>query len=250
MNVVSERIKIKIRKKECMMHEYYESKKEKLKKTMNGYLKPISKELEEETGTSFSKLEEEVWEYYELNLLEHFPYIGGDKISGTRNLTGAYMFVALGVVCQRYGMTLDRWGYLCTVAYRRFFEKIPKCLRSLARKVLMKSDFTTKMLKKKDVKNHENALKNPGSFETQTQEPTKEYPVMYYNLVCPLADFAKKYGYMEYMPYICNLDYVMFEVLNVPFYREKTCARGDEYCDFKMKKNAPVQASWPCHGLK
>ena len=27
-----------------------------------------------------------------------------------------------------------------------------------------------------------------------------------------------KYGYEEYMPYLCNLDYVMFRVLGAPLY--------------------------------
>ena len=114
---------------------------------------------------------------------------------------------------------------------------------------LTKPALINKMLKKKDEKNAANAKIYPGSFETKTQEPTKEYPANYHTLVCPLADFAKKYGYMEYMPYICNLDYVMFEVIKVTFYRECTCAAGDEFCDFKLKAGAPVNKSWPCHSL-
>ena len=39
----------------------------------------------------------------------------------------------------------------------------------------------------------------------------------------PLANFAKQYGYEEYVPYVCNLDYVMFGLLGVPLFREKTC---------------------------
>ena len=80
------------------------------------------------------------------------------------------------------------------------------------------------MLLKKDAKNAANAVKNPGSFETQTQIPPEEgYDFSYHNLVCPLSIFAKKYGYEEYMPYLCNLDNVMFGILGAPLYREHTC---------------------------
>ena len=233
------------------MHAYYQDNQKKLRKGMNSFLKLIKPELEEKTGQTYEKIEKETWRYYRENMLENFPYIGGDKISGTRNLTGAYFFVALGVICKKYGISMDEWGYMCTLSYRRYFGKIPGFVRTIMRKLLLgKPDLVRKMLKKKDVQNAENAKMNPGSFETKTQEPTAQYPVIYHNIVCPLCNFAKKYGYMEYMPYICNLDYVMFEVLKVPFYREKTCVHGDAYCDFKMKKGAPVIQAWPCHGLK
>ena len=106
-----------------------------------------------------------------------------------------------------------------------------------------------KLLLKKDAKNARNAAKNPGSFVTQVQPPTEEYAAIYHTKVCPLCNFAREQGYMEYMPYLCNLDYVMFAAINVPFYREKTCAAGDDCCDFKMKSGAPVNAAWPCHSL-
>jgi len=77
-----------------------------------------------------------------------------------------------------------------------------------------------KMLLKKDAKNAENAAVNPDSFETQTQIPPEAgFDFSYKNLVCPLANFARKYGYEEYMRYLCNLDYVNFGLLGAPLYR-------------------------------
>ena len=58
----------------------------------------ISGELEEPSGKKYKEIIEEIWAYYENGLLDKFPYIGGDKASGTRNLTGAYCFVAMGEV--------------------------------------------------------------------------------------------------------------------------------------------------------
>ena len=232
------------------MHPYYAGHRKKFRKEMNGFLSLISSELEEETGRPYPRLLEEIWACYDKKILERFPYIGGSKSSGTRNLTGAFMFVAMGEVCRgSYGMTLERWGYLTTLSYRRYFAKIPRFAARLVGKLMGKPGLITGLLRKKDAKNAANAAENPGSFVTRVQPPTEEYPVIYHTVVCPLDRFARAEGYQAYMPYLCNLDYVMFEALGVPFYREKTCAAGDGCCDFKMKPGAPLNPSWPCHGL-
>ena len=84
------------------MHEYYQKKAPKLKKAMNGFLKPIAKELEQHSGKPYNAVLEEIWQHYEQNMLERFPYIGGDAVSGTKNLTGAYCFVSMGEVLKTY----------------------------------------------------------------------------------------------------------------------------------------------------
>ena len=47
------------------------------------------------------------------------------------------------------------------------------------------------------------------------------------------------------MPYLCNLDYVMFGVLGAPLYREHTCFEDGDYCDFKLKISAKPLSYWP-----
>ena len=75
--------------------------------------------------------------------------------------------------------------------------------------------------------------------------PEKGYDLSYHNLVCPLSEFAKAHGYGEYMPYLCNLDYVMFGVFGVPLFREHTCFEDGDYCDFKIRLAAKPLDSWP-----
>ena len=84
------------------MHSYYAENKEKLKKGLSQFMQLVRPELEKAGGKPYPALLEEIWDYYQKNLLERFPYIGGDKVSGTRNLTGAYCFVAMGEVLKRY----------------------------------------------------------------------------------------------------------------------------------------------------
>ena len=47
------------------------------------------------------------------------------------------------------------------------------------------------------------------------------------------------------MPYLCNLDYVMFGVFGVPLFREHTCFEDGDYCDFKLKMDTKPMEYWP-----
>ena len=52
---------------------------------------------------------------------------------------------------------------------------------------------------------------------------------------CPIADFAKKNGYSELMPYFCEADKVVIEHFGGTLYREHTVADGYEDCDYWIK---------------
>lgn len=228
------------------MHEYYKKNSGKLKKTMKGFLALVRTELESTGEKAYDTVFEEIWNIYERDMLEHFPYVGGDDVSGTGNLTQAYMLVAMGEYLKGCGMAMDEIGHLMTTAYERRVLKMPWLVRKIMGKMFTNPKMLNKTFLKKDAQNAANAAKNPGSFETETQIPPEEgYDFSYHNLVCPLANFARKYGYKEYMPYLCNLDYVMFGIVGVPLFREHTCMEEGGYCDFKLKTDARPMSYWP-----
>lgn len=221
------------------MHEYYKKSSPKLKKTMKSFLSLVGAELEHAAGMPRNTAIEEIWSIYERDMLERFPFIGGGSASGTKNLTEAYMLVAMGEYLKKFGMATEEIGQLMTVAYERRMMKMPVFVRKIMGKMFTNPKLLNRMFLKKDAANAENAAKNPGSFETKTQIPPEAgYDFSYHNLVCPLANFARKYGYEEYMPYLCNLDYVMFGIVGAPLFREHTCVEEGGYCDFKLKVGA------------
>ena len=228
------------------MHGYYKKNRNRLRKTMKGFLSLVGSELESAGGKAYGTAFEDIWNIYEENMLEHFPYIGGDDAGGTKNLTEAYMLVAMGEYLKGYGVAMEDIGYLMTLAYERRMMKMPGLVRKIMGRIFTDPKLLNKMFLKKDAKNKLNAAENPGSFETETQIPPEEgYDFSYHNLVCPLADFARRYGYVEYMPYLCNLDYVMFGILGAPLFREHTCMEEGGYCDFKLKTGAETMPYWP-----
>lgn len=232
------------------MHEYYKKNSSKFKKEMNKYFILVKKEIEQEFNESYDKIFEEVWEFYYSVIMQKFPYIGGDKISGTKNLTGAYYFVALGEVGKKYNIGIKKWGEITTKSFERYFEKIPNFAKKIVRFISKRKKFVEIILQKKDKKNRQNAINNPKSFETKVITPTDEFPINFHTTVCPIYIFAKENNYLEYMPYLCNLDYVMFNAFGISLYREKTLADGDEYCDFKIKKDGRIEPAYPPHILR
>ncbi len=49
---------------------------------------------------------------------------------------------------------------------------------------------------------------------------------------CPLADYAKKYGYEDLMPHMCALDHSYAKILHAKLIRTRTVATGADSCDY------------------
>ena len=49
---------------------------------------------------------------------------------------------------------------------------------------------------------------------------------------CPIAEYAKKYGYMDLMPHMCALDHTYAKLLHAKLIRTHTVATGAASCDY------------------
>ncbi len=160
----------------------------------------IATDIESEFHKPYREVVEEVWWFYYDEILEVLPYIGRDGVSGTFNLTGATLQIALAEVGKKYGMSTETWGKLMVKSTEMYFKS--HFFKLMSMKLVLKYPKLANMAMKKSAeKNRKNALQNPGSFETEVVEPTEEYPVIMHNTVCPIYNFAKAHGYMAYMPY-------------------------------------------------
>ena len=70
------------------MHGYYQKNLKKWHKTLNSYMNYISYELESLTGQSYDTLIQEIWTNYQAEMLERFPYIGGDAAQAFFQIVG------------------------------------------------------------------------------------------------------------------------------------------------------------------
>jgi hypothetical protein len=62
---------------------------------------------------------------------------------------------------------------------------------------------------------------------------------------CGIVKYFDAQGADELVPYLCDLDYVMFESMGIGLRRTKTLAWGCDRCDFRFSKDGKTSAPWP-----
>ncbi len=64
-------------------------------------------------------------------------------------------------------------------------------------------------------------------------DKSKHAEGFYYHFTkCPLNDFARREGYLEVLPVMCDIDYLTAGLMHAKLIREHTLASGGELCDY------------------
>lgn len=64
-------------------------------------------------------------------------------------------------------------------------------------------------------------------------DETKHSEGFYYHFTkCTLNDFARKEGYLDVLPVMCDIDYLTAGLMHAKLIREHTLASGGEVCDY------------------
>lgn len=64
-------------------------------------------------------------------------------------------------------------------------------------------------------------------------DKTKHSEGFYYHFTrCPLNDFARKEGYLEVLPVMCEIDFLTAGLMHAKLIREHTLASGGDICDY------------------
>ena len=114
----------------------------------------------------------------------------------------------------------------------------------------MHSKFVAKAMSGNDINTPEGMQKAVNKFHAN-QEWTDAHPrykdktwdfnfddtkhkdgTYYYFTICPLNDFARKYGFLEVLPVCCDIDYISTQYSHGVLHREKTLATGGSMCDY------------------
>lgn len=70
-------------------------------------------------------------------------------------------------------------------------------------------------------------------YEMNVTAYDKDKPIYYEFTACPAAEFAKKFGFDDIMPALCNVDFASMELLHAKLIRTTTCANGCK-CDYAI----------------
>lgn len=64
-------------------------------------------------------------------------------------------------------------------------------------------------------------------------DKTKHSEGFYYHFTrCPLNDFARREGYIEVLPVMCEIDLLSAELMHAKLIRKQTLASGGDCCDY------------------
>ena len=64
-------------------------------------------------------------------------------------------------------------------------------------------------------------------------DKTKHSEGFYYHFTrCPLNDFARREGYIEVLPVMCDIDHLTARLMHFKLHREQTLAGGGSVCDY------------------
>ena len=64
-------------------------------------------------------------------------------------------------------------------------------------------------------------------------DETKHQDGFYYHFTqCPLNTFARKEGYLEVLPVMCDVDHLTAKLMHFDLHRQHTLASGGEVCDY------------------
>ena len=70
-------------------------------------------------------------------------------------------------------------------------------------------------------------------YEMTVAPYEKNKPIYYEFTACPAAEFAKRFGFADIMPALCNVDYASMELLHAKLVRTTTCVDGCR-CDYTI----------------
>ncbi len=115
---------------------------------------------------------------------------------------------------------------------RRYFKSAMSnnlCIKIFAKK---RKAYTVKgrvKLKQQAEKSMQTTNPYEWKYSIEDGETINQYTALFYT--CGICYLMKKWGYGEYIPAMCALDYDMAEMNHTVFTREYTLADGGKYCD-------------------
>lgn len=83
---------------------------------------------------------------------------------------------------------------------------------------------------------HERKYEN--DWVVDVLEKTDNYELGYNYYECGVCKLCKDEGCFELAKYLCRLDFVMADIMNMKLERTGTIAEGADFCDFRYSRKA------------
>lgn len=197
------------------------------------YSKPCKKEILAKIALHYPEVEREaVWERVQLKyaeLLSEWRIDLGGKKNFHNSAGGTYDCIA--IMCY-YDVCRD-------VVSLREIEEIEENLILPAFRKLRFVDINKPFWRKLMYRAFTNAKKRCDTwhdYEMDVAPYENGKPIYYEFTACPVAEFAKQFGFTDIMPALCNVDYASMELIHAKLVRTTTCVDGCR-CDYTICGN-------------
>ena len=197
---------------------------------LNDSLEPCKKEILAKITLHYPEVEREaVWEQVQLRyaeLLSKWRTDLGGKKNFHNGVGGTYDCIA--IMCF-YDACRD------VVTFREM-EEIEENLILPSFRKLRFVDINKPFWKKLMYRAFSTAQKHCDTwhdYEMDVAPYENSKPIYYEFTACPAAEFAKRFGFADIMPALCNVDYASMELLHAKLVRTTTCVDGCR-CDYTI----------------
>ena len=197
---------------------------------LNDSLEPCKKEILAKITLHYPEVEREaVWEQVQLRyaeLLSKWRTDLGGKKNFHNGVGGTYDCIA--IMCF-YDVCRD------VVTFREM-EEIEENLILPSFRKLRFVDINKPFWKKLMYRAFSTAQKHCDTwhdYEMDVAPYETDKPIYYEFTACPAAEFAKRFGFADIMPALCNVDYASMELLHAKLVRTTTCVDGCR-CDYTI----------------
>ena len=194
------------------------------------YSKPCKKEIQKKIALHYpTEKREAVWEKIQLKYVKFLSEWRTD-LGGKKNFHngkgGTYDCIA---IMSYYDVCRDVTSFreieeieenLILPAFRKL--KFVDCNKPFWRKLMYKAFTRAK-----------SGCDKWHDYEMNVSPYDKDKPIYYEFTACPAAEFAKKFGFDDIMPALCNVDFASIELLHAKLIRTTTCANGCK-CDYAI----------------
>ncbi len=224
-----------------MAENYYLSRKDNLLRSFDHACRWLIAPLVGRYNQEFSiAVEEKARKEYEI-LIPDIPYIGGSSNHWTSDLLESVQYLALIRALRSMDTPVTEIAEVIYDGMRIRLNQYPHLLLRLVGRMQFSSLFIHRLQR---LAGETQRQIYPANFKAEIVMGNGiEFDWGIDFTECGICKFYQAHNAIEFLPYVCRLDYVTSEAFGLGLVRTKTLANGDEKCNPRLKRGRNTEWS-------
>jgi hypothetical protein len=223
-----------------LVGSYYVARQDSLLREYDGAVQRIRPMLVQRYGEPFVRIVAADARAEFQRLIPQLPFIGGRRNPLlTFFLVSTGWYLAFYRAMQKQGKDINELGPLILDIYQSWMDSYPAWVLHLAGWLAF-TPITRRRLERNSKISQ--LRRYPGDWLFSfVPKNGHDFGVDYTE--CGIYKFCQEQNATELMPYLCSVDFIMSERMNLGLQRTMTLAEGSQKCDFRFKHRRPT--IWP-----